>query len=144
VRSLLIRVIHRLRPQIIRARGPNQFTPPAVFTESVQRVITKAVSLRCAVLILPITRVSTTVEIRQPFFNREIERYNDILRAFKGNGVFYLEPQELLGDNTPEGFCISPESVHLSGRAHERIAAFVTDWLDRSFHSSAVLRETTP
>jgi len=133
LRSLLISVIHRFRPQIIRARRPNQFTPLAVFGETVQRIIAKAVSLHCAVLILPITRVSATAEIRQPFFNREIERYNDILRAFNGNGVLYLEQKELLGNNTPEGFCVSPESVHLNGRAHERIAAFVTDWLDARF-----------
>lgn len=144
LRSLLIRVIHHFRPQIIRARGPNQFTPLAVFAESVQRIIAKAESLGSAVLILPITQVTPTAEIRQPFFNREIERYNSILRAFKGNAIVYLEQQELLGDDTPEGFCISRESVHLNGRAHERIAACVSDWLDRSPNTGRLLRETRP
>ena len=144
LRSLLIRGIHHFRPQIIRARGPNQFTPVALFAESVQRIIAKALSLRCAVLILPITQVSATAEIRQPFFNREIERYNEVLRTFQGNGVVYLEQQELLGNNMPEAFCFSPESVHLNGRAHETIAACVTDWLDRSLDTSALLRETSP
>ncbi len=144
LRSLLIRILHHFRPQIIRARGPNQFTPLAVFAQSVEKIIAKAVSLRCAVLILPITRVSAIAEIRQPFFNREIERYNEVLRGFKRNGVVYVEQQELLGSHTPEDFGISPENVHLKGWAHERIAAFVSDWLDRSLDTNTLLRETQP
>jgi hypothetical protein len=82
-------------------------------------------------LILPITQVSPTAEIRQPFFNREIDRYNAILRSVKGNGVLYLEQQELLGNTKPEDFCITPESVHLNGWAHEKLAAHLADWLER-------------
>lgn len=132
LRSFLIRAIHEFRPQIIRARGPNPFTSVSAFADSVQRIVATAIPLRCAVLILPITRVSPTAEIRQPFFNREIDRYNAILRSIKGNGVVYLEQQELLGKTKPEDFCITPESVHLNGWAHEQLAAHLADWLERS------------
>jgi hypothetical protein len=130
LRSFLIRGIHEFRPQIIRARGPNPFTSISAFADSVQGIIAKAVSLRCAVLILPITQVSPMAEIRQPFFNREIDRYNDILRSIKGNGVSYLEQHEVLGKAGPEDFCITPESVHLNGWAHEKLAAYLADWLE--------------
>lgn len=140
LRSFLIRAIHEFRPQIIRARGPNQFTSLPVFTESVRRIIKKAVSLHCPVLILPITHVSRIAEVRQPFFNREIDRYNEILRSMKDSAVVYVEEPELFMNKKAEDLCVSPESVHLNAWAHERLTEFVADWVDARF----VNRRVTP
>jgi hypothetical protein len=137
LQRLLIRGIHVFRPHIIWLRGLNQLTPVSGFADAVRRIIAKAVSLHCAVLILPITQVSPTAERRQPFFNREIERYNDVLRSMKANGVLYLEQHELFGKAEADDFSTSPQSTHLNGWAHERITACVEDWLVRQVRPSA-------
>lgn len=129
LRGALISLIHRYRPQIIRWRGPRSFTSLPEFQQCVRRILASAREIGCAVLILPITKVSATAEIRQPFFNREIERYNNVLRSFNGTDVRYVEQVELFGDLTPDHYCIVPESVHLDAMAHERIAAYVGRWL---------------
>src|SRR6266487_865052 len=141
LRSLLIRAIHEFRPQIIRARGPNQFTSLPVFTESVRRIVKKAVSLHCPVLILPIMHVSRIAEVRQPFFNREIDRYNEILRSMKDRAVVYVEEPELFMNKKAEDLCVSPESVHLNAWAHERLTEFVADWVDALFANRRVTPE---
>lgn len=129
LRMWIIKFLHNYRPHIIRWRGLNQFTPRPKFVEVVGRVVKKAVTLNCAVLILPITHVTATAEIRQPFFNREIDRYNAVLRSFSGNGARYIEQRELFGDMKPDEFCITPESVHLNGMAHEKIASLLVQHL---------------
>jgi lysophospholipase L1-like esterase len=134
LRSAIIRVLHQFRPYIIRARGPNQFTSIPLFADTVHRIIAKARSLGSSVLLLPITHVSRAAEARQPFFNREIDRYNDTLRSCKENGVSYLDEQLVVGDLRPEQFCITPESVHLNAWAHEKLAACIADWLERQVH----------
>lgn len=134
LQSAVIRLLHQFRPYIIRARGPNQFTAISLFADTVQRIIARARSVGSMVLVLPITHVSPIAEIRQPFFNREIDRYNDVLRSFRGDGVSYLEEHELVGNRTPNGFCVSPESVHLNDWTHEQLAACIAGWLERKVH----------
>ena len=136
LQSFIIRVLHAFRPHIIRARGPNQFTSATAFAECVRRIIARARALHAFVVIVPITHVSASAEIRQPFFNREIDRYNDILRGIKADGVLYLEERELFGDRRPEEFCLTPETVHLNGWAHERLAAVIADRLVGQLSSS--------
>src|SRR5206468_2107531 len=60
LRDRLIGVVHRFRPQIIRARPLAQFTTLDRFEASVSRVVRAARDAGAAVLLLPITQVTAT------------------------------------------------------------------------------------
>lgn len=130
LRSLIIRGLHRFRPQIIRARTLHQFTPLPRFVESVRRVLTAAASAGCTALVLPITTVTAVAELRTPFTNREVERYNAGLASLAGSAARVVTQRELFGNSTADELCVTPDSVHLGAAAHERIATFLAEWLD--------------
>ena len=130
VRQLIIRIIHLLRPTIIRARRLQQFTPLPRFIASAGRVVSAAVANGAPVLILPITEVTPVAEIRTPYTNREIRRYNQGLASLAGPMVRVATQADVFGAASAEQLCITPDSVHLGGDAHARVAAFIAAWLD--------------
>jgi hypothetical protein len=129
LRSAIVAAIHRWRPTIIRVRPLAQFTPPDRFAASVRRIAAAARAASSRMLILPITGVTTAAEARTPFTNREVERYNQALRAAAGDGVAWVETASLLSGMTPVDYCHAPETVHWSAAAHARVAQFVVGWL---------------
>lgn len=131
LRNLIIRAIHFWRPQIIRARRLQQFTPLPRFVASAGRIVAAAAARGTPVLVLPITPVTPAAEVRTPFTNREIQRYNDGLATLAGPLISIVTQPQLFGAMTAEQLCVTPESVHLAGDAHERIAAFIAAWLER-------------
>ena len=129
LRGLIIRMLHRYRPQIIRARRLQQFTPLPRFVDAVTRILAAARRVDCRVLILPITTVTAVAERRTPFTNREVARYNEALRISAGNTAAFASQHELFADAPADDLCATPETVHLSGAAHQRIAEFVAAWV---------------
>lgn len=125
LRNQIIRLIHNHRPSIIRRRGLIQFTPLPIFKTSVASILANAHSENCYVFILPITRVSTRQEIREPWYNREIKRYNDALRGFSSGCVRFIDQEELLADSIPDEYCLAPEDLHLKDFVHQRIADYL-------------------
>ncbi|OFW15359.1 MAG: hypothetical protein A3F69_02285 [Acidobacteria bacterium RIFCSPLOWO2_12_FULL_66_10] len=132
LRDFIIRMIHLLRPTIIRARRLQQFTPLPRFVASAGRVVSAAVSKGIPVLILPITGVTPVAEIRTPYTNREIRRYNEGLAGLAAPLVHVVTEPELFGEATGGQLCVTPESVHLGADAHARIAEFIAAWLETS------------
>lgn len=130
LRQLIVRIIHRLRPTIIRARRLQQFTPLPRFVASAGRVVAAAVARGAPVLILPITEVTPVAEIRTPFTNREIRRYNEGLASLIGPMVRVATQAEVFGAVAADQLCITPDSVHLGAAAHARVAAFIAGWLE--------------
>ena len=129
LRQRIIGVLHRWRPYIIKGRPLAQFTPLDRFTASVGRIVTAARGAGAAVLLLPITRVTSAAERRTPYTNREIERYNGALHAMAQGRVTWVDEATLLGGLTPLEFCATPDTVHLSAGAHRRVADFIVSWL---------------
>ena len=80
-------------------------------------------------LLLPITRVTGTAEERTPFTNREVERFNGALHAMARGKVAWVDEATLLRGLTPMEFCATPDTVHLSRAAHQRVADFIVRWL---------------
>lgn len=137
VRQLIIRIIHLLRPTIIRGRRLQQFTPLPRFIVSAGRVVSAAVANGAPVLILPITEVTPVAEIRTPYTNREIRRYNEGLASLAGPMVRVATQADVFGAASAEQLCITPDSVHLGGDAHARVAAFIAAWLDAPVASAS-------
>jgi hypothetical protein len=135
LRGLIIRGLHRFRPQIIRARRLHQFTPLPRFAESISRVLAAARQAGARTLILPITSVTSIAESRTPFTNREVARYNAVLAGVAGPSIDIVSDRDLFGAAGPDELCVTPESVHLSAAAHQRIAEFLAGWLDAPAHS---------
>lgn len=131
LRARIIQFLHEYRAQIIRFRGVRQLTPLPVFESSVRRVLARALQCGGRVLILPITRLTSTAEMRTPFANQEIARYNEALRACAGTQVRFVAEGELFPGQPPDDYSASPATVHLSGAAHAAIARFVHDWIVR-------------
>jgi hypothetical protein len=75
--------------------------------------------------VLPITRVSIQQEEREPWYNREIERYNSVLSKFCSDRVVFIEQEKILGDLPPEKYCLTPVDLHLKGLAHKMIADYL-------------------
>jgi hypothetical protein len=140
LRERIIWGLHRWRQDIIRLRGVIQFTPPDRFAAAVLHVLGAARSVNARVLLLPITRVTAIAEARTPFTNREVARYNEILGTLAAGGAAWMTEDQLLGGMTPADYCVTPESVHLSDAAHERVAAAVAGWL-ASLSQPNVIRE---
>ena len=130
LRNLIIRCIHFFRPTIIRVRRLQQFTPLPRFVASAGRVVSAAVSNGIPVLILPITNVTAIAEVRTPYTNREIRRYNEGLSGLAAPMVRVVTQEELFGPATADQLCVTPDSVHLGASAHARIAAFIAGWLE--------------
>jgi lysophospholipase L1-like esterase len=130
LRNLAIRIIHLLRPTIIRVRPLQQFTPLPRFVASTRRVVSAAAAKGIPVLILPITRVTAAAEVRTPYTNREIRRYNDGLATLDAPLVRIVTEPELFGAATADELCVTPDSVHLGAAAHARIAEFIAAWLE--------------
>lgn len=128
LRARIVQFLHAYRPQIIRLRGVHQLTSLADFESSVRRVVAGALEHGSQVLILPITRLTRTAEIRTPFANREIARYNGALRACAGEGVRFVTEDELFDGRPPDDYCADPTTVHLSGTAHAAIAKVIHTW----------------
>ena len=129
LRGLIIRVLHRYRPTIIRLRRLQQFTPLPRFTGAVTRILAAAHRVECPVLMLPITTVTAVAEQRTPFTNREVASYNAALATLAGGTAVFASQQELFAGAPADDLCAAPETVHLSGSAHQRIAEFVTAWV---------------
>jgi lysophospholipase L1-like esterase len=129
LKQRIIGALHRWRPYVIRVRPLAQFTPLDRFAASVGRIVAAARGLGASVLLLPITRVTSTAEQRTPYTNREVARYNGVLRAAAQGPVTWVDEATLLRGLTPIEFCATPDTVHLSGRAHQRIADFIVQWL---------------
>lgn len=125
LQTRIIRFLHDHRARIIRLRGLNQWTPPARFAASVKRIVVAARASGARVLILPITRVTAYAELRQPNFNREIARYNAILRESCGEGVAFIEEADVMSGLVPEEFSITEDSVHLNAVGQERMAEHI-------------------
>ena len=136
LRDRIIGVIHRWRPQIIRMRPLAQFTPLARFSRSVSRIAEAARRAGAPMLILPITSVTTEAERRTPFTNREVARYNGALRAAAGSGVTAVGTDVMLAGLTADDYCHSPETVHWSAMAHQRVAEYIADWLERQVRAA--------
>jgi lysophospholipase L1-like esterase len=130
LRNLIIRIVHLLRPTIIRVRRLQQFTPLPRFVASAGRVVSSAVSKGIPVLILPITSVTPVAELRTPYTNREIRRFNEGLTGLVAPLVRVVSQAELFGSATAEQLCVTPDSVHLGADAHARIAEFIAAWLE--------------
>jgi len=130
LRMLIVRFIHLLRPAIIRTRRLQQFTPLPRFVASVRRVVSAAASSGIPVLVLPITEVTPVAEVRTPFTNREIRRYNEGLAQLAAPSVRVSTQREVFGEADAAQLCVTPESVHLGADAHERLAEFIAAWLD--------------
>jgi lysophospholipase L1-like esterase len=129
LRQRIIGMLHRWRPYIIRVRPLAQFTPLDRFGASVGRIVACARGVGAAVLVLPITRVTHVAEQRTPHTNREVSRYNGALHAMAQERVTCVDETTLLRGLTPMEFCVTPDTVHLSGRAHQRVADFIVQWL---------------
>lgn len=131
LRGWIIGFIHRHRARIIRLRGVKQLTPLPRFVSLVDEVATLAGAGGASVLVLPITRAPATAEIRQPFLNREADRYNSALREVARRArVRFVEREELLQGLTPEEAASAQDSVHLGGRVHRHIADLLTETLE--------------
>ncbi|TAK44756.1 MAG: hypothetical protein EPO28_04430, partial [Saprospiraceae bacterium] len=87
LRNQIIHFIHNYRPELIRLRGLIQFTPLLLFEQSVRLIVNRANLENTFIFILPITRVAAQQERREPWYNREIERYNSALRTFSSRQV---------------------------------------------------------
>lgn len=129
LRQLLIRVIHHLRPHIIRLRPLQQFTPLPRFVSSVRRIVMQAAAGGTRVLVLPITRVTAEAERRTPFTNREVARYNDALAPLASTLVHVASNEAIFGEAGPDTLCHTPETVHLSAAAHDAISDYILRWL---------------
>jgi len=129
LRQRIIGLLHKYRPEIIRLRGPKQLTSATDFSRSVADVIAAARGCGAAVLVLPIMRVPASAEVRTPFLNREIARYNARLATLSGSAVRFMSESEIFPSTPPEKFCAGPETVHLDAAAHRRIAQVVVDWV---------------
>jgi hypothetical protein len=129
LRGAIVGAIHRWRPEIIRLRGLAQFTPLDRFSAVLARVTAAARGVGAAMMVLPITEVTTVAEARTPFTNREVARYNHALRALGGNGVTYVDSAALLPGLGPADYCLAPETVHWNSATHERVAEFLQAWL---------------
>ena len=138
LRGLIVQFLHAYRPHIIRLRGVKQLTPPHQFANAVTSVLRHASRLGCLTLILPVTRIPRTAEERTPFTNREVARYNDILRTYRGDSVHVISEIELFGMQSPEGYCAGPDTVHLNAAAHERIAQVIADQISNTVSAKAV------
>jgi len=125
----IIGALHRWRPYIIKARPLTQFTPLDRFASSVGRIVAAGRGLGASVLLLPITRVTSVAEQRTPYTNREVERYNGALCSAAQGPVTWVDEATLFPGLTPMEFCATPDTVHLSGRAHQRVADFIVQWL---------------
>lgn len=129
LRSRIIRAIHVLRPHIIRTRSLQQFTPVAVFQATARRLVSAAQSAGARLLILPITTVTEVAERRTPFTNREVARYNAALASLASPAVRVATQREIFGSDDAAAIVASPETVHLSGAAHARVADYIVGWL---------------
>jgi hypothetical protein len=129
LRGRIIAVIHRWRPQIIRMRALAQFTPLDRFDASLARIVRAVRAAGSRLMILPITEVAAAAEARTPFTNREVARYNGVLRAASGDGVTWMETATLFPGLNASDYCHTPETVHWSGAAHQRVAACLHDWV---------------
>lgn len=125
LREKIIQFVHDHRARIIRLRGLIQFAPSSVFEKSVRAIVSSAGSRGCLIFVLPVTRVSIQQEEREPWYNREIERYNSILRKFCSDQVVFIEQEKILGDLHPEEYCLTPEDLHLKGFAHKMVADYL-------------------
>jgi lysophospholipase L1-like esterase len=125
----IIRLIHRFRPNIIRARALNQVVPLPEFVATVTRLLDAAVAAGTRVLVLPITSVAPEAESRTPFTNREVRRYNDALQALASPGVRVASQAEVFGSDVAAEIVASPDTVHLSPDAHRALASFIANWL---------------
>jgi lysophospholipase L1-like esterase len=131
LRARIIRFIHDHRARIIRLRGVKQFTGLAAFASRIDEVVGRARAAGTLVVVLPITRVPATAEIRQPFLNREADRYNDALQVVaRRHGIRFVEREEILQGLTPEAAASAQDSVHLGAVAHRRIADVLVDVLE--------------
>jgi lysophospholipase L1-like esterase len=142
LRDRMIGAIHRWRPQIIRLRPLAQFTTIDRFAAAVTRIARAARDAGAAVLLLPITEVTDAAEARTPFTNREIARYNDALRGVAGEGVAWVDASVLLPGLTPSQYSHTPETVHWSAAAHQRVAEYVGEWVRSARAQAAHGRET--
>ena len=129
LRDRIIGVLHRWRPQIIRLRPLAQFTTLDRFAVSVSRIARAARAAGVRVLLLPITEVTTIAEMRTPFTNREVARYNRALQDAAGDGVAWIDVAVLFPNQTPDAFCHAPETVHWSAASHQRVAEYLAAWL---------------
>jgi lysophospholipase L1-like esterase len=129
LRDRIISVLHRWRPQIIRLRPLAQFTTLDRFAASVSRIARAAREGGVRVLLLPITEVTMIAEMRTPFTNRQVARYNRALQAAAVDGVAWIDVAALFPNQTPDAYCHAPETVHWSAAAHQRVAEYVAAWL---------------
>jgi acyl-CoA thioesterase I len=130
LRQRVIAFLHRYRSQIIKLRGVKQLTSAEDFAAAVQRVISAARRRGSVTLILPITRIPAAAEVRTPFTNREVARYNAVLASLADDSVRWVSEAELFDQAVPEDFCAGPQTVHLAASAHETLARFIAEWLD--------------
>lgn len=131
LQARIIRFIHDHRPAIIRWRGLKQFTPLPRFQASLMELLDATAQAECGVVILPITHVTARAEVREPFYNREIDRYNVVLRSGGLRpGVLFIEPGDLFAGLAPEDYAAAPESVHWNDAGHERVARRLAVALD--------------
>ena len=121
----IVRLIHHLRPWIIRMRTLQQFMPLPDFLSSVRRVLAAAEAHGVRVIVLPITTVTSVAERRTPFTNREVARYNAALAGMAGHNVRVITQQDIFGSDDAAAVVASPDTVHLSLSAHERLADFL-------------------
>src|SRR5205809_916572 len=78
------------------------------FAASVSRIARAAREAGVRVLLLPITDVTMTAEMRTPFTNREIARYNRALQAAAVDGVAWIDAAALFPNQTPDAYCHAP------------------------------------
>lgn len=131
-RDRIIQLIHIWRPQIIRLRPLIQNTSIPLFRTCIARILESIASRGARVLILPITTVPASVEARTPYMNREIAKYNAVLRSLARPGVQFVEESEIFGSARPDELCAGPDTVHLNPAAHEAIARWLARWLATS------------
>ena len=128
LRRAVVSVLHRHRADIIRRRALIQVMPLAAFEAHFARLFAAAAAGGRAVAVLPIFPVPSSVHARNPLLAREMAAYNDAMRRLASPARFF-EAGKIFGDDTPDDLAIGPDSVHLNGRGHERVAAAMAAWL---------------
>lgn len=122
LKRLVIGFLHDYRPQIIRFRGPNQFTPVEDFEPALRRLVRTALDHGSGVVVLPITHVTERMEERQPRYNEHIQRYNEAIQSLDADQIWTPTVDEIMGGLEAPEYVVDPESVHLGQEGHRRIA----------------------
>lgn len=104
--------------------------PLEAFATCTNRILNRALVNGTRVVILPITTVPATVEVRAPYTNRETVLYNAALRSLARSGVQFVEEPEIFGSRRPDELCVDPETVHLNLVAHDCIAVWLAHGCD--------------